>query len=110
MHAGDGLHVSALSALKWPLTIVGIVAGLPLLFCLLFFSALDAGHPPGIFLPMLYLFFVTPFAAPLGAALSAVAFVRHPTVRGRALMLLVLFAIGTTVSWYWFVPFLVRGN
>lgn len=77
---GDKAHFSAVSALRWPLLILGIVVGLPVLFCVVFFSVLDEGHPPGIILPISYVFFVTPFAAPIGVWSSGAAFTRYPAV------------------------------
>lgn len=90
--------------------ILGIVLGIPLVYCIVFFSTLGDGHPPGIVLPIAYVLFVTPFVAPVGAWFSVISFIRYPRVRRSASALIALFVVGTLVSWVWFIPFALKGS
>jgi len=96
--------VSALEALKWPLGMLALLIGLPLLYCVLFFSSLDDGHPSGAVAVIVYLGFATPVVAPIGLWASAVAFNRHENVRGRALLAFAVF-LAMALGW----SFLFRG-
>jgi hypothetical protein len=96
-------HRSALKIFRWPLILLGVTIGPPFLFCALFFQSLGKGHPPTIGFAFAYVFFVAPFAAPLGACLSAVSFVRYPAVRLRAALFTLFFTSGWAASWAWFI-------
>jgi len=94
----DEATISALEALRWPLWMLGVLIGVPLAYCVFFYSSLDRGHPPGIVAVLLYLGFAAPILAPIGLWTSAVAFNRYSHVRGRALLACVLF-LAIAVGW-----------
>lgn len=100
--------ISALKALRWPLWMLAILIGVPLLYCLLFYSSLDQGHPSGAVLVYLYLAFATPIVAPIGLWSSAVAFNRYENVRGRALLAFLLF-LAIAVGWWFTLRPIVSG-
>lgn len=103
------VNVSAFQALRRPLRILAIIAGPPLLFCLLFFPWLNEGHTPASIWPILYVWFVTPFAAPIGLWSSASAFNRYSGLRGRTLLACLVFLVLTIASWSWMLPGLRSG-